>query len=81
MKALSLKLPDALFIKIEHETHVKGISKSDLLRELLLRYFSEKMQQKTVSGSFLDFAEDLCGIEKGPADLSSHKKHLKGYGE
>ena len=32
-------------------------------------------------GSCLDLAEDLVGSVKGPVDLSSNKKHMRGYGQ
>ena len=32
------------------------------------------------AGSCLDLAGDLAGVLKGPADLSSNARHLKGYG-
>jgi len=54
------------------------MSKSDIVRQALIEYFSK--DSTTVSGSFLDCAEDLAGTVKAPSDLSTNKARLEGYG-
>jgi hypothetical protein len=79
MKTLSLKLPDALAIKLATAAKKRQTSKSVLVREALEAYLSNGDGPQP--GSFLDLAGDLIGcLHGGPSDLAHNKKHLKGYG-
>ena len=81
MKTLSLKLPEMLFLQVERETKIEGVSKSELLRIALKKYFALKAKKKITRGSFLDQAQDLCGIVSLPENRSTNKKYMKGYGK
>ncbi len=76
MKTISLKLPERLHIWLEREARRRQRSKSDLVREVLER---QSQSQKRVTA--MDMVGHLCGIGKGPGDLSTNKKHLEGYGK
>ena len=54
-----------------------GKSKSALTREALARYLED---DGGAGVSCLDLVRDLVGRAKGPGDLASNKKHLRGYG-
>ncbi len=79
MKTLSLKLPDELAARLSHAVRKKGQSQSELLRQAIERYLRES--HKATEGSVLDLCADLAGCVRGPVDLSSSRKHLRGYGE
>lgn len=76
MKLLSIKIPDPLFAEISHEADSRKLSKSEVVRERLTA-----SKGKTRVTSLWDRMGDLViRTDKLPADLSSNKKHLKGYG-
>jgi hypothetical protein len=78
MKTISLKMPEALFEKLDSTARERGESKSALLRELVQMTVAAK---KDGDGSCLDLAKDLAGCVKGEKDLSFNKKRMNGYGK
>ena len=77
MKTLTVRLPEPLVAEIEAESHGRGCSKSDVVRE--------RLQRAAQPAAPLDAIADLIGSVDGlPADLSVRKKqYLKatGYGQ
>jgi Arc/MetJ-type ribon-helix-helix transcriptional regulator len=70
MKTLTIRLPDALIMEIEHESQSRRVSKSDVVRERL-----QPRREVREGGSMRALAGDLLGSVRGlPIDLSSHKK-------
>ena len=78
MKTLSVKVPEALDIKLTAVAARRGESKSSLIRAALDQIV--KSNEAVTPNSCLDLAKDLIGSVEGPSDLSYNKKHLKGYG-
>ena len=71
MKTLTIRLPDALVMEIEHESQLRRVSKSDVVRERL----HQPRREVREGGSMRALAGDLLGSVRGlPIDLSSHKK-------
>ena len=79
MKTMSLKLTEALDEKLSAVAQRRGASKSALVREALEAYIQNEKGIRP--GSCLEMAKDLMGIVEGPADLSFHKRHMKGFGK
>jgi predicted transcriptional regulator len=79
MKALSLKLPEALLQQLDSAAKKRGESRSSLLREAIETVVSEDKHIR--KGSCLDLAEDLAGCVKAPEDLSFNKTRMDGYGQ
>jgi hypothetical protein len=80
MNMLTLKIPELLSEKLNVYAKEKGVSKSEIVREALLEYFSSEGVVK--SGAFYDMAKDLAGTVNEAPDLSTNKKHLDdGYGQ
>ena len=77
MKTISLKLPDDIDAKLELRASVLGMTKSAITREALSRHLEGA---PTPGVSCLDLVRDLVGTARGPGDLASNKKHLRGYG-
>jgi len=81
VKTLTVRLPEPLVAEIEVESRGRGCSKSDIVRERLLRAARPTRAQSKP----LDAIADLIGSVDGlPADLSARKKrYLKatGYGQ
>jgi predicted transcriptional regulator len=79
MKTLSLKLPDALDIKIGALAAQRRSSKSEVIRSALEAYLADRGTKAT--GSALDLAGELVGSLEGENDLSHNQQHMRGYGE
>ncbi len=79
MKTLTVRLPEALVAQIETELRRRQLSKSDIVRERLVR----GSDGPAPSPPSLEAIADLIGSVSGlPADLSARKKHYlsAGYG-
>jgi Ribbon-helix-helix protein, copG family len=77
MRAISLKLPDDIDTRLEARARELGRTKSQITREALVRFLEGEPMQGV---SCLDLVRDLVGVARGPGDLASNKKHLRGYG-
>ena len=74
---ISLKVPPDLDARLKARARNLGRSKSELTREALSRY----LEEGTTTGiSGLELVRDLVGTVRGPGDLASNKKRLRGYG-
>lgn len=77
MRTISLKLPDEIDARLEARAKGLGRTKSEITREALMRFFEGEPKPGV---SCLDLVRDLVGVARGPGDLASNKKHLRGYG-
>ena len=78
MKTISLKLPDGLDARLGAIARNARKSKSAVVREAIEVYLDQPPQRS--DGSCADRSRDLAGCLEGPRDLSSNKRHLRGYG-
>ncbi len=74
MRAISLKLPEALDLRLTVLAAKRKTTRSALLREALEAYASAS------SSSFTSLAADLVGSLSGPRDLSTSARHMADYG-
>jgi Ribbon-helix-helix protein, copG family len=76
---VTLKLPRALAGRLRALSRKSGRPQAEILREgLALRLEAESARG---AGSVLDLIGDLVGSLRGPPDLGSNPKHLRGFGE
>jgi hypothetical protein len=79
MVTLTVKLPEALAAKLEALVRRRGQRRSEIVREAIERVVEEPDQ---VEGSVFDLVSDLKGAAgKGPKDLATNPKYLRGFGE
>ena len=78
MTTLTLKMPDDLAARVAAAAGEKRGVRSAWVRRALEAYLETGTRVR--SGSCLELAGDLIGCVEGPADLSSNKKHLEGFG-
>jgi predicted transcriptional regulator len=78
MATVTVKLPDALAARLQTAVKRRGRSQSALLREALEAHL--ELENETHPGTCLELARDLAGSLEGALDLSSHRRHLRGYG-
>ena len=79
MRTISLKLPNEMDTRLEGEARKTGKTKSEIIRGLLATHINGKSVSSGVS--CLDLVKDLVGTAKGPGDLASNPKHMRGYGK
>ncbi|HEY3898601.1 MAG TPA: CopG family transcriptional regulator [Chthoniobacter sp.] len=79
MKTLTIKVPDSLFAEIASAAEARNVPKSEIVRERLRQNPAATPAKKA---SLWNRMEDLViRADSLPADLSSNKAHLKGYGK
>ncbi len=79
MKTLSFKCPEKLANNLDGESKRRKMRKSDLIRQALEFYLSQK--RSTSHNSLYTLSKDLCGAINGPEDLSENPTYLEGYGQ
>jgi len=78
MKIISVKLPDALDVKVAAMARQRGTSKSEVVRSAL-EALVKGMGDET-AGSAHALAKDLAGCLAGPGYLSFNKRYFKDFG-
>jgi metal-responsive CopG/Arc/MetJ family transcriptional regulator len=78
MVTLTIKIPELLASKLEELVRQRGQRRSEIVREAIERMVE---QPEGGEGSALDLVRDLKGVFKGPKDLSTNPKYLRGFGE
>jgi Arc/MetJ-type ribon-helix-helix transcriptional regulator len=76
-KTITVKLPRPLAARLSAKVKKQQSTQSAVVRDALEQYL---VDDDSRGPSFLDLARDLAGSVEGPEDLSSNKKHLRGYG-
>ena len=79
MNIMSLKISDALAVRLAEAASQRGMSKSALVREAIRAFL--RADETAGSGPILSPVADLVGAFPGPADLSVNKRYLEGMGE
>jgi len=80
MQTISLKLPDALLVRLEEESRLRRTNKSALVRAALERELAPRNAGERPS--CYDLARDLAGSIKGvPKDIATNPRYLEGFGE
>jgi len=74
MKTVSFKLPEALDAALSALAEQRKSSRSGLVREALEALTAGERRSVTA------MVDELVGSLAGPADLSTHPKHMAGYG-
>ncbi len=81
MKTLTVKLPNPLFLEIAGEATARNISKSDVVRERLTQKAGPAGANGRRSSLWSRMRDLVITSDRLPRDLSSNKKHLRGYGK
>jgi Arc/MetJ-type ribon-helix-helix transcriptional regulator len=80
MKTLTVRLPDSLVAQIEAEARERNLSRSEVVRERLIRGAPAKQPRPATVEAIADLIGSIDGL---PSDLSARKKHylrMTGYG-
>lgn len=77
-RTLTVKIPRPLAARLSARVRKRQTTQSALVREALEGYLAADATCR--SDSFLSLASDIVGSVSGPVDLSSNRKHRRGYG-
>lgn len=80
MKVITVKLPASLEARLRAAVAKRRGTRSALVREALEAHLVGSGVRGQAAASCLDLAADLAGALSGPADLSSNRRRLRGYG-
>ena len=74
-KLMTLKLPRHLNAKVASLARRRGTTRSAIVRDAIEAY------DESSDLSFADLTAEYCGIWRGgPPDLSTNRRHMRGYG-
>lgn len=77
---ISVRVPDKVARRLKERSRMTGTGESAVVREALEEYLSKNPEQQTA----YDIAREagLIGCAQGaPKDLSTNKRHFKGFGK
>jgi Arc/MetJ-type ribon-helix-helix transcriptional regulator len=78
MPTVTVKLPRNLALRLRRAVARRGTTQSEIIRGALEAHLGAA---EATGVSCLDVVGDLAGsLRGGPRDLSSDKRHLKGFG-
>jgi len=80
MITVTLKMPQALVNRLSVVAEKHQTSRSELIRTAVLKYIDAD-QSKAAELSAYDCVREFSGTVEGPCDLSSHARHMEGYGK
>jgi hypothetical protein len=78
MVTLTVKIPEGLASKLEALVRRRGQSRSEVVREAIERAVEEG--QEGSGPSVYDLVHDLIQPSRGPKDLATNPKHMRGFG-
>lgn len=78
MATMTLKIADALEIRLTEIARARGISKSELVRGAIVALLDSTGEGSAATFGYL--VSDLAGRLEGPGDLSTNPEHMVGYG-
>jgi len=78
MRTITVKLPGPLAERLGRAVVRRRSTRSAVVREALEAYLAA--EAGGTEGSCFDLASDLAGAVHGPADLSSSRLRMRGYG-
>jgi len=77
---ITVRIPEKLTARLRSRSRAKGTSESNLVREALEDYLGRSGDER--SAFEIAEAAGIVGIAKnGPKDLSTNRRHLKGFGK
>ena len=78
MVTITCNISEKLNAELEAMACRRGVSKSTVVRQALEKHL-KRSKKKTPVLAF-DLVRSLSGSLHGPANLSSHLRHMKGFG-
>ena len=77
---ISVRVPGGIARRLKERSRVTGARESQVVREALEQYLSEKRTEETTFDLLREAGLIGC-VSNAPRDLSTNKKYFKGFGE
>ena len=77
---ITVRVPQTLTARLRSRSRAKGTTESELVREAL-ESFLGKPQEERSAYVFAEEAGIIGAVQGAPADLSTNRRHLRGFGE
>jgi Ribbon-helix-helix protein, copG family len=77
MTTITCKISEKLNAHLEALARRRRVSKSAILRQAL----EKQVSGRSAAPSAYDLVKHLCGALRGPKDLSTNPRHMRGFGE
>ena len=77
---ITVRVPQALTARLRSRSRAKGTTESEVVREALESYLERSGKER----SAYDLAEEagiIGAARNAPKDLSTNRRHLKGFGK
>lgn len=77
---ITVRVPQALTARLRSRSRAKGTTESELVREALENYLGHSEEER----SAYELAEEagiIGSVRRAPKDLSTNRRHLKGFGK
>ena len=80
MKTISLKISDRQLRLLDKAARLRGVTRSEIIRDSVEQTLAVKSGSKVVS--CYDLSKDIVGsIKSGVRDLATNPKYMEGFGE
>ncbi len=80
MTVVTFKVPEALARKLRLAARNQQTSKSALVRRAVETYIDADLPSSARPSAY-DLVSEFAGTVQGPRDLSTHRRHMTGYGK
>lgn len=77
---ITVRIPEQMQQHLRHRSRLKGQPESDLVREALKQYLGRSSSER----SAYELAKEaglIGSVKRAPKDLSTNRRHLKGFGK
>ena len=76
---VTVRIPEILTAKLRSRSQAKGSTESEVIREALESYLGRASRERTAYDLAVD-AGIIGSVKSAPEDLSTNRRHLKGFG-
>jgi metal-responsive CopG/Arc/MetJ family transcriptional regulator len=77
---ITVRIPETLTARLRSRSRAKGSTESDLVREALESYLGSEPAGRTAY-ELAQEAGIIGSLRNAPRDLSTNRRHLKGFGQ
>ena len=77
---ITVRVPETLTARLRRRSRAEGSTESELIREALESYLGKSNRDRTA----YELAEEagiIASMRDAPKDLSTNRRHLKGFGK
>lgn len=80
MAIVTFKAPEGLVRKLRIAARKRHVSQSAIVRCAVEMYIDKNLPENGRPSAY-DLVKEFVGTVEGPRDLSTHPRHMRGYGK